>query len=455
MLRKEVGSYKILQKIGQGGMGIVYKAIHTKLEQEVAIKVLHPQFSQDPQMRKRFVKEAKIQARFTHPNVVNILNCLEDEANIFLVMECVNGETLENKLKREGSLTPENSVSISLGVLEALGFMHSEGVVHRDIKPGNIMFTEDMVVKVTDFGIAKVIGEESQTKTSMVGTFRYMSPEQILGEETTMASDIYSFGITLYEMVTGRVPFRGDSEYKIMKGHLEERPIPPWEINGNVPKKLGRVILKALSKDPRDRQKIGELQEDIKASIKKSKGLKIFSEAMDFNSWKEASVNSPNTRLLLSALGILIFVSVFWIIWIIERPKEVISGLFAPGSSQQDIDLSKVDESNPGLEFLILPETLLNDSAEEISKFDDLDGEMFMKTGGDHETLGAESQPGIYTEREESKNMAQPKGNTKNGQIKKKRRAKLKQPHTVPTYGADILFPQPEVKSGSKWKIRK
>ena len=266
MIGKEIDAYRILEKIGQGGMGIVYKAVHTKLEQEVAIKVLSPEFSHDPGMRERFVKEAKIQARFSHASVVNILNYIEQGGNIYLVMEFVPGETLEHLLKRGEGVPPERAVSICLGVLDALDFMHSKGVIHRDIKPGNIMFTERGDVKVTDFGIAKMVGEKGQTRTGMrIGTLWYMSPEQIKGGNASVVSDIYALGATLYQMVAGKVPFGGNSEYAVMKGHLEEKPVPPWEVNSSVSKDLGRIILRALHKDPGARyQTAKEFADDLR-----------------------------------------------------------------------------------------------------------------------------------------------------------------------------------------------
>lgn len=252
MIGREIGPYRIIEKIGQGGMGIVYKGLHVKLEQEVAIKVLAPELSRDPAMRERFINEAKIQARISHPNVVNVLNYVEEGSNLFLVMEFIPGETLDSRLKNTGCCP--DAINACISVLSALDFMHFRGIVHRDIKPGNIMFLEDGTVKVMDFGIAKVAGERGQTKTGMrLGTLWYMSPEQIRGEEASVTSDLYSVGVTLYQMLTGRIPFGGDSEYMIMKAHLEEKPIPPWEINAAVSKDVGRIILKALSKDKTER----------------------------------------------------------------------------------------------------------------------------------------------------------------------------------------------------------
>lgn len=317
MIGKEVGSYRILEKIGQGGMGVVYKGIHIMLEQVVAIKVLSPQFAQDQHMRSRFIKEAKIQARFSHPNVVNILNYLESDGNLFLVMEYINGETLESYLKREGKLTVERAASVSMSILDALDFMHSKGVIHRDIKPSNVMFTEGGLVKVTDFGIAKVVGENGQTRTGMVGSFLYISPEQILGEGTSAQSDIYSFGITFYQMVTGRVPFNGDSEYKIMKAHLEEKPTMPWVINSDISKDVGKIILKAIAKNPKGRyQNIKELVEDLRTASKKQKSWLIpYQIAIKKQYLNIAACFNLNKKKFLISLGLVIILLTTFLVW--------------------------------------------------------------------------------------------------------------------------------------------
>ncbi|NIP38360.1 MAG: protein kinase [Candidatus Dadabacteria bacterium] len=253
MIGKTIGPYNIVSELGKGGMGVVYKAVHTTLEQQVAIKVLSTELSGNPSNRQRFIKEAKIQAKFTHPNVVNIFNFVEEGDDVFIVMEYVDGQTLDQKLKKEGTISEDEAINISIPVLEALEFMHSNGVVHRDIKPSNIMITNTRLVKVTDFGIAKIVDEKTQqTKTGMVGSLYYISPEQILGEKTSAATDVYSFGATLFHMVTGKALYDG-TEYTIMTGHLEGKPAPPWEINENVSKNFGKVVLKAIQKAPKDR----------------------------------------------------------------------------------------------------------------------------------------------------------------------------------------------------------
>jgi serine/threonine protein kinase len=183
MIGREVGPYRFLEEIGQGGMGVVYKAVHTQIEQEVAIKILRPEYVQDPSMRRRFIAEANLQAKLSHPHVVNIFNYLEHEGHILLVMERVEGPTLEQRLATTGRIAAPEAVAICRDLLAALSFMHSQGIIHRDIKPANIMFAESGMVKVTDFGIAKVTGEKGQTRTNVpIGTLCYMSPEQIQGK---------------------------------------------------------------------------------------------------------------------------------------------------------------------------------------------------------------------------------------------------------------------------------
>lgn len=272
MIGSSVGEYKIVEKVGQGGMGSVYRAVHTKLDQVVAIKILSSEFSDNPSMRKRFITEARIQAKFTHPNVVNVLNFFEIDNNAYLVMEFIEGETLEQRLQRKGILQIDDALNISHSVLNALMFMHSKGVIHRDIKPANIMFTKSNVVKVTDFGIAKSVDEKTKhTKTAMLGSVMYLTPEQILGEQTSAASDIYSFGITLYKMLTGRTPFSNKSEFEIMKSHVQESPVPPNEYNDYISKSLNKVILKSISKDPKKRYSSASVFSQKLRSAKKEK----------------------------------------------------------------------------------------------------------------------------------------------------------------------------------------
>lgn len=253
MIGKQIGPYIIQEKLGEGGMGVVYKGIHKDIEQTVAIKVLYPQYAKDENFRERFKREAKVQAKLHHPNVVNILNYLEDEdGNMYIVMEYVGGGSLEDKMKT-GKISLSDSVSVIIQVLNALSYMHSNGIIHRDIKPSNIMFA-DSIVKVSDFGIAKPMSDKGLTKTgAIVGTVWYMAPEIIKGEDPTPASDLYAVGVILYQLLTGRTPFYGKTDFEVMKSHLEREPQPPETLNPNLPPGTWDLIKRALAKNPKER----------------------------------------------------------------------------------------------------------------------------------------------------------------------------------------------------------
>jgi serine/threonine protein kinase len=278
MVGREIGPYRILQKLAQGTMCSVYKGIHTGLEQEVAIKFLLPEYFEDKTFRDRFIREAKIQAKLSHPNIVKTLNLIQDDHEALMVMEYVNGETLDVLLKKTGALPPERARAILESALEAIDFMHSKGIVHRDIKPANIMVSYDGFVKVMDFGIAKVLGENGKTKTGIrMGTLWYMSPEQIKGEPATILSDIYSLGITFYQMVTGTVPFDGETEFEIMKRHIEKEPTAPCKINKDLDKMISNVILRAMAKNPKGRyQSVRAFLTDIRNTVNPQDITKTF-----------------------------------------------------------------------------------------------------------------------------------------------------------------------------------
>ena len=310
MIGKTIGPYNIVEILGKGGMGVVYKAVHTTLEQQVAIKALSSELASNPSSRKRFVKEAKIQAKFSHPNVVNIFNYLDEGEDVYIVMEYVNGQTLEQKLKSEGAISEKEAISISIPVLEALDFMHSNGVIHRDIKPSNIMITNTGLIKVTDFGIAKVLDENTQqTKTGMVGSLYYISPEQILGEQTSAATDVYSFGVTLFHMITGKALYEG-TEYAIMTSHLEGKPVPPWEVNDNVSKNFGKVVLKAIQKTPKDRYKTARAFSDDLKRVESGSRISIpIPRIIKNNQGRLKKSNFSNKRAIYGGIGIFLILS--------------------------------------------------------------------------------------------------------------------------------------------------
>lgn len=255
MIGKTVGSYRITEEIGNGGMGRVYRAIHLTLDRVVAMKMIHPGLLGDLELISRFYKEAKIQAQLNHPNIVTVYDFLEVSGGYFIIMEYVNGESLGKVLSKQGPFETHVAVSIFRQILDGIGYAHSKGVIHRDIKPNNFILTPSFV-KITDFGIAQIICDTGVTMTGAVlGTPKYMSPEQILGRKIDHISDIYSLGITFYEMVTGSVPFTSDnsSDYEIKRGHIELPPPLLSEINPDISGELENIVLKALSKTPEER----------------------------------------------------------------------------------------------------------------------------------------------------------------------------------------------------------
>jgi serine/threonine-protein kinase len=269
MIGKVVGTYKIIAKIGEGGMGSVYKGIDEMLEREVAIKVLRPELASQPNVVERFRTEAKTLAKLNHTYIATVYNFLHQDDHYFMVMEFVRGETLDNMIRRSGPIPYEQAVAMFCQALEGLEHAHSLGIIHRDIKPANIMLTDTGIVKVMDFGIARVLGTSRMTKQgNIIGTIEYMSPEQVRGDETDARSDIYSAGILFYEMLTGRVPFESKSEFELMKSQIEDPPPPPRNF-AYVPEQAEEAIMRALAKKPDARfQSAAEFRQELFESMK-------------------------------------------------------------------------------------------------------------------------------------------------------------------------------------------
>ena len=253
MIGQTISHYKILEKLGEGGMGVVYKAEDTKLKRIVALKFLSPMIS-DAKARKRFIREAQAASSLEHPNICSIHEIDETpEGRMFIVMPCYEGETLQAKIER-GPMKLEEACDIASQVASGLSKAHEKGIVHRDIKPGNIFVTNDGLAKIVDFGLAKLSGRTKLTKTGTApGTVAYMSPEQLKGEDVDQRSDIWALGVVLYEMITGETPFRGDFEQARMYSILNEEPAPVADLRAGVPTQLGRIIDLALAKMPEER----------------------------------------------------------------------------------------------------------------------------------------------------------------------------------------------------------
>jgi tRNA A-37 threonylcarbamoyl transferase component Bud32 len=253
MIGHTVGSYKITEKIGEGGMGAVFKGIDVMLDREVAIKMLRPELARQAQLAERFRSEAVTLARLNHPNIATLYSFLRQNDDYFMVMEYVRGETLE-QIMRRGPMNCDSAVTLFCHALEGMEYAHGMNVIHRDIKPANLMMTERGSIKLMDFGIARVLGTDRMTRAGhLVGTIEYMSPEQVKGGETDARSDIYSLGILLYEMLTGRVPFTSPSEYDLMRAQVEDPPPPPRHFAPQTPVAIEQSILRALAKNKDDR----------------------------------------------------------------------------------------------------------------------------------------------------------------------------------------------------------
>jgi len=254
MINSVVGNYKIIEKIGEGGMGAVFKGVDLMLEREVAIKMLRPELARQPNVVERFRTEAVTLAKLNHPNVATLHSFFRQGDDFFMVMEFVRGQTLGDMIKAQGALPADRALELFCMALEGIDHANQMGIIHRDIKPANMMLTEAGSIKVMDFGIARVLGTDRMTKAGhLIGTVEYMSPEQVRGEETDARSDIYSLGILLYEMLTGRVPFNSTSEYELMRCQIEELPTPPRALAPEIPVAVEQAIMCALAKKPEAR----------------------------------------------------------------------------------------------------------------------------------------------------------------------------------------------------------
>ncbi len=248
------GRYVLVEQIGVGGMAIVYRAIDRNTGHSVAVKVLKPEFNRDAEFVSRFQREAEAASKMTHHNIVNLLDVGMDGENRYLIMEYVKGKTLKEVIQEKGRLSAPVAVQITIRILSALQHAHQNGIIHRDIKPQNILVHADGHIKVADFGIARMANSSTLTRgDSVMGSVHYFSPEQAQGKGTDVTSDLYSVGVTLYEMLTGRVPFDGDSPVAIAMQHLHAAPEPIQRFAPDVPDAICHVCMKAMEKDPQYR----------------------------------------------------------------------------------------------------------------------------------------------------------------------------------------------------------
>ena len=267
--------YEIIEKVGNGGMATVYKATDKILKRNVAVKILRDEFTTDEEFIKRFEAEAQSAARLTHANIVSIYDVGSEGNLYYIVMELIQGKTLKEIIIEErGPLPWKWSVNVAIQIASALEMAHRNNIIHRDIKPHNIIITEDGVAKVTDFGIAKAVSNSTITAFgTTIGSVHYFSPEHARGGFTDAKSDLYSLGVVMYEMVTGRVPFDADTPVSVALKHMQEEPEEPIEINPNIPSSINKIIMKALKKDTTIRyQTATEMLSDLRKALKNPDG---------------------------------------------------------------------------------------------------------------------------------------------------------------------------------------
>lgn len=279
------GRYEILEKIGNGGMATVYKAKCHVLNRYVAVKVLKEEFTTDEEFIRRFNIEAQSAAGLTHPNIVSVYDVGHEEGIYYIVMELIQGKTLKQIITQEGTLPWKWSVNIVIQIASALEAAHKNNIIHRDIKPHNIIITEDGTTKVTDFGIAKAVSNSTITAFgTTIGSVHYFSPEHARGGYTDAKSDLYSLGVVMYEMLTGRVPFDADTPVSIALKHMQETPIEPIKLNPSIPFAINKIIVKAMQKEPSMRyQSATEMLKDLSMALKNPEGNFVEERSVDEN----------------------------------------------------------------------------------------------------------------------------------------------------------------------------
>src|SRR5881296_3571486 len=273
------GRYRVVRKLGTGGMANVYLAEDQELGRRVAIKMLDERHTQDEQFVERFRREAKNAAGLSHPNIVSIYDRGQSNGTYYIAMEYLEGKTLKELLVSRGPTPIRVAIDYARQILAGVGFAHRHGIVHRDIKPHNVVVDSDGRLKVTDFGIARSGASQMTEVGSIIGTAQYLSPEQARGSPVDQTSDVYSVGVVLYELLTGQVPFTGDTPLEIAMKHLSEVPKPPSELRPEVPHDLDLVVLRALAKDPADRYRTAdEMDADLGRVLE---GLAVSSATTD------------------------------------------------------------------------------------------------------------------------------------------------------------------------------
>jgi serine/threonine protein kinase len=308
MIGKSLRNFRIVSEIGEGGMGVVYLAEHVELPKRFAIKSLSQALSRDPSFRKRFYEEAQKQALLDDPNIVQVTDFFEEEGQFFLVMEYVDGQDLSHVIKSKGKLPQSEAVSIFRDILKGLGFAHAKGIVHRDMKPSNVLIDKSGRARIMDFGIAILAGAGEKRLTAAgaaIGSPWYMSPEQIeRPHEVDQRTDIYALGIVLYEMLTGDVPFDGETDFSVQYQQIKSPAPDPRQKNAEISEEMAQIVLKAMAKDPAERfQNCGDFLQAIEAVEKAKIGTK--------------------SKILIGGLVAMIMASVGTIVYLYMRPPDI------------------------------------------------------------------------------------------------------------------------------------
>ena len=320
MIGKTLRNFHIVSEIGEGGMGVVYLAEHVELPKRFAIKSLSKALSRDPNFRKRFYEEAQKQALLDDPNIVQVTDFFEQEGQFFLVMEYVDGQDLSNVIKSQGKLPQSEVLPIFQDVLKGLGFAHDKGIVHRDMKPSNVLIDRGGRARIMDFGIAILKGAAEKRLTAAgaaIGSPWYMSPEQIeRPHEVDQRTDIYALGIVLYEMLTGNVPFDGETDFSVHYQQIKSPAPDPRQKNSEISEEMAQIVLKAMAKDPAERfQDCGEFLQSIRAIEKGKIGAK--------------------SKIVIGSLVAMIIASVGTIVYLSMKPPEV--SIVTTGISNEEL----------------------------------------------------------------------------------------------------------------------
>ena len=290
--------YQIIKSIGEGGMANVYLAHDTILDRDVAVKILRGDLADDEKFVRRFQREAISASSLSHPNIVEMYDVGEDDGQYYIVMEYVEGKTLKSLIKRRGALTLPEVIDIMLQLTSAVACAHDSYIIHRDIKPQNVLIKEDGTVKITDFGIAMALNSNELTQTnSVMGSVHYLPPEQANGSGATIKSDIYSLGILMFELLTGNLPFKGENAVEIAIKQMREKIPSVCEINPHIPQSVENIILKACAKNPKNRyDNVLEMHDDIKTCLNEErKDEKRITYRYSENDLEETKIMPPIT----------------------------------------------------------------------------------------------------------------------------------------------------------------